>query len=47
MEAMKEMINSIEEGSFELMEDNNQVANLNNGIIQKIKGRGVNAKFVD
>lgn len=47
MEAMKEMINSIEEGSFEFMEDNNQVANLNNGTIQKIKGKGVKAKFVD
>jgi len=47
MEAMKEMINSIEEGSFEFMEDNNQVANLNNGTIQKIKGNGVNAKFID
>ena len=47
MEAMKEMITSIEEGSFELMEGNNQVANLNNDTIQKIKGKGVNSKFVD
>jgi len=44
---MKEMITSIEEGSFELMEGNNQVANLNNDTIQKIKGKGVNSKFVD
>ena len=47
MEAMKEMINSIEEGSFELMEDSNHAANLNHDTIQKIKGKGVNAKFVD
>ena len=48
MEAMKEMIRMIDEGSFELMEQgNNQVANLNSGNIQKIKGKGVNAKFVD
>lgn len=47
MEAMKEMITSIEEGSFEFMEGNNQVANLNNGTIQKIKEKGVNSKFVD
>ena len=46
MEAMKEMITSVEEGSFEFMEGNNQVANLNNSTIQKIKGKGVNAKFV-
>lgn len=47
IEAMKEMINAIEEGSFELTEDSNHVANLNNGTIQKVKGKGVNAKFVD
>ena len=48
MEAMKEMIRVIEEGSFEFMEaDNIEVANLNRGTIQKIRGEGVNAKFVD
>lgn len=48
MEAMKEMIRVIEEGSFEFMEaDNIEVANLNHGTIQKIRGEGVNAKFVD
>jgi hypothetical protein len=48
MEAMKEMIRVIEEGSFEYMESENiQVANLNSGTIQQIKGKGVNARFVD
>ena len=48
MEAMKEMIRVIEEGSFEFMEaENIEVANLNRGTIQKIRGEGVNAKFVD
>ena len=49
MEAMKEMVDMIEEGSFESMgeDDNNRVANINTGMIQQIKGKGVNAKFVD
>jgi hypothetical protein len=48
MEAMKEMIRIIEEESIEYMgSDNNQVANLNSGTIQQIKGKGVNARFVD
>ena len=47
MEAMKEMINSIEEGSFELIEGGNEVANLDTNAIQQIKGKGVNAKFAD
>jgi len=48
MEAMKEMIRVVDEGSFEFIEtDNMQVANLNSGTIQQIKGKGVNAKFVD
>ena len=47
MEALKEMIRMVEEGSFELIEGGNQVANLNNNTIQQIKGKGVNAKFVD
>ena len=47
MEAMKEIINSIEEGSFEFIEGGNQVANLNASTTQQIKGKGVNAKFVD
>ena len=48
MEAMKEMARIIDEGSFEFMAaDNSQVANLNSGTIQQIKGKGVNASFVD
>jgi len=47
MEAMKEIINSIEEGSFEFIEEGNEVANLNTNTIQQIKGKGVNAKFAD
>ena len=47
MEAMKEIINSIEEGSFEFIEEGNEVANLNTNTIQQIKGKGVNAKFTD
>ena len=48
MEAMKEIIRMIEEGSFEFIgADNNQVANLNSGAIQQINGKGVNARFVD
>jgi hypothetical protein len=48
MEAMKEMIRVIEEGSFGLIDlDNNKVANFNISSIQQIKGKGVNARFVD
>src|SRR5436190_10197365 len=47
MEAMKEMLNSIEEGAFEFIEGGNEVANLNTNTIQQIKGKGVNAKFTD
>ena len=44
---MKEMIQLVEEGSFEFIEGGSQVANLNTNTIQQIKGKGVNAKFVD
>ncbi len=48
MEAMKEMIRLMNESSLELYANiNNEVANLNIGIVQKIKGKGVNAKFAD
>ena len=47
MEAMKEMIRMIDEGVFELLEGGDQVAKLNTNTIRQIKGRGVNAKFVD
>ena len=48
MQGMVEMIREIEEGSFDLFEsDDNRVANLNEGTIQQIKGKGVNARFVD
>jgi len=47
LEAMKEMIQLVEEGSFEFIEGGSQVANLNTNTIQQIKGKGVNAKFVD
>ena len=48
IKAMKEMIRMINESSLELYgNDNNEVANLNTGTIQQIKGKGVNAKFVD
>lgn len=48
IEAMKEMIRMMNESSLELYgNSNNQVANLNTGTIQQIKGKGVNAKIVD
>lgn len=48
MEAMKEMLRVIEEGTFEHMESEDiEVANLNSNMIQKIKGEGVNSRFVD
>jgi hypothetical protein len=46
MKGMQEMIRIIDENSLELFENsNNQVANLDSGTIQTIKGKGVNAKF--
>ena len=45
MEAMKEMIRAIDEGTFQLMEQTTHIANLNDNTIQEIKGVGIHAKF--
>ena len=48
MEAIKEMIRLMNESSLERFSNvNNEVANLNRGTLQRIKGKGVNAKYVE